>query len=205
MTSFKRFSISHVAAALLAAMLAGGCAMQNGAQSAPHQHWSTTWGASETVPAQNSPTFSNQTVRLIVHASSGGNQVRIKLSNVFGSRPLSIGDASIGVRESGAAVVAGSNHALTFGGRSSIVVPIGAYALSDSVPLSILPQRDLAVSLFIAGDSGPVTMHPLALQTSFVSTPGDFVARDDGGPFQTAIHHWPDLAAVEGAYSSIMR
>ena len=49
--------------------------------------------------------------------------------------------------------------------------------------LSVLPQHDLTVSLFISGDSGPVSMHPLALQTSFVSTPGDFVARDDGVPF----------------------
>jgi lysophospholipase L1-like esterase len=182
---------------VLAAVLAGGCAMQNAAQSALPQHWSTTWGASETVPAADSLTFSNQTLRLVVHTSTGGDQVRIKLTNVFGSRPLSISRASVGLQESGATLVAGSNRALTFSGRPSIVIPIGAYVLSDSVPLSIVPQRDLAVSLFIAGDSGPVTMHPLALQTSFVSTPGDFVARDDGGPFKTAIHHWPYLAVVE--------
>jgi lysophospholipase L1-like esterase len=69
--------------------------------------------------------------------------------------------------------------------------------LSDSVPLSFHSQRDLAVSLFIAGDSGPVTMHPLGLQTSFVSTAGDFVAQEDGGAFQTAIQNWPFLTAVE--------
>jgi lysophospholipase L1-like esterase len=198
-SSFKRLSISLslAASALLAAVLASGCAMQNAPQRAPLKHWSTTWGASETAPAPDSLVFSNQTLRLIVHTTTGGNQVRIKLTNVFGSRPLSIGGASVALQESGATLMAGSNRALTFSGRPSIVIPIGAYALSDSVPLSILPQHDLAVSLFVAGDSGPVTMHPLALQTSFVSTPGDFVARDDGGPFQTPIHNWPYLAAVE--------
>jgi lysophospholipase L1-like esterase len=198
MSSSKRLSIgvAHVAPAMLAAVLACGCAMQN-AQSPQAGHWSTTWGASETVPAQDSQTFSNQTLRLIVHATTGGNQVRIKLTNVFGSRPLSIGNASVALQESGASLVAGSNRALTFSGRSSIVIPTGAYVLSDSVPMSVVPLHDLTVSFFISGDSGPVSMHPLALQTSFVSTPGDFVARDDGVPFQTAIHHWPYLTAVE--------
>jgi lysophospholipase L1-like esterase len=197
--SFKRLGVglSPAAAAVLAAALASGCAMEKAAQSPQPEHWSTTWSASETVPAADSPVLSNQTLRLIVHASSGGNQVRIKLTNVFGSRPLSIGSASIGLRQSGATLMAASNHALTFSGRPSIVIPIGAYVLSDSVPLSIVPQQDLAVSFFVSGDSGPMTTHPLGQQTSFVSTAGDFVAREDGGSFQTKIQNWPYLAAVE--------
>jgi lysophospholipase L1-like esterase len=197
---FKRISVSlsYASAALLAAVLAGGCAMQNAAQNPrPSEDWSTTWGTSDTVPEPDSWSFSNQTLRLIVHTTTGGNQVRIKLSNIFGSRPLNIGSASVALQESGASVIAGSNRTLTFGGQSSIGIPIGAYVLSDSVPLTILPQTDLAVSFFISGDSGPVSKHPLALQTSFVSTPGDVVARDDGGPFPTPIHDWPYLAAVE--------
>jgi lysophospholipase L1-like esterase len=196
--NYRRLSsFPYAVPALLTVVLAGGCAMQNAAQRPQLEHWSTTWGASATVPAPDSLAFNNQTLRLIVQTTSGGNQVRIKLTNVFGSRPLSIGGASVGLRESGATLVVSSNHALTFGGRPSIVIPIGAYAVSDSVPLSVLPQHDLAVSLFIAGDSGPVTMHPLGLQTSFVSTAGDFLAREDGGSFQTTIQNWPYLAAVE--------
>jgi lysophospholipase L1-like esterase len=197
---FKRLgvSLSHASAALLAAVLASGCAMQNAAHNPrPSKDWSTTWGASDTVPESDSWSINNQTLRLIVHTTAGGNQVRIKLANIFGSRPLNIGSASVALQESGAILVAGSNRALTFGGQPSIVIPIGAYVLSDAVPLSILPQHDLAVSFFISGDSGPVSKHPLALQTSFVSTRGDFVARDDGGPFQTPVHNWPYLAAVE--------
>jgi lysophospholipase L1-like esterase len=195
---FKRLHIglSHVAPAVLATAMACGCAAQN-AQSSQAGHWSTTWGASETVPAPDSMVFTNQTLRLIVRTTTGGNEVRIRLTNVFGSRPLSIGGASVALQDLGATLRAGSNRALTFGGLPSIVIPIGAYVLSDSVPLSFHSQRDLAVSLFIAGDSGPVTMHPLGLQTSFVSTAGDFVAQEDGGAFQTAIQNWPFLTAVE--------
>ena len=191
-------NLLHASFALLATVLASGCTMPNAAQN-PRQSedWSTTWGASETVAAADSWSFNNQTLRLTVHATTGGDQVRIKLTNIFGRRPLNIGRASVALQESGAGLVAGSNRMLTFGGRPSIVIPIGAYVLSDPVPLSILPEHDLTVSFFISGDSGPVSKHPLALQTSFMSTPGDFVARDDGAPFQTPIHDWPYLTAVE--------
>lgn len=206
MIIFQRIGVKsfRVLAACLAIMLAGGCAMQNAAQNPrPPELWSTTWGTSETVPAANSPVFKNQTLRLIVRATARGDKVRIKLTNVFGNRPLSIGSASVGLQESGAIVVAGSNRTLTFGSRPSIIIPAGAYVLSDAVPLTVSAQQLLAVSFFIAGDSGPVSMHPLALQTSFVSTPGDFAARNDGGPFQNAILNWPYLAAVEVSSAAV--
>ena len=198
-SSFERWRVclARAATPVLAVAIASGCVMQNAARGPRPERWSTAWGASETLPSPDSPTLSNQTLRLIVHASSGGNQVRIKLTNIFGSRPLIIGGASIGSQESGARLKAGSNHALTFSGRPSILIPIGAYVLSDPVPMSIVTQQDLAVSIFVNGDSGEVTVHPLALETSFVSTPGDFVAREDSGPFQTVIQNWPYLVAVE--------
>lgn len=191
---------------VLGGTLAAGCVMPNGAHhSQSSAQWSTTWGASETAPAPESMVFNNQTLRLIIHTSSGGNQVRIKLSNAFGTRPLTISGASIGLRESGAILVTGSNRALTFGGRNSINIPIGAYVLSDPSPLSVRPQQDLAVSLFVGGDSGPATRHALALQTSYVSTRGSFIDRDDGGPFQTQIHDWPFLTAVEVSSADSLR
>lgn len=205
---FKRLSVSpsHALTALLAAVLASGCAVQNAAQNPrPPEHWSTTWGASDTVPAPDSLGFNNQTLRLIVHTTTGGTQVRIKVANIFGSRPLKIGSAGVALQESGAALIAGSNRILTFSGRPSTVVPVGAYVLSDSVPLSISAHERLAVSLFVSGDPGPVSMHPLALQTSFVSTPGDFVARDDAKPFRSPIHNWPYLVGVEVSSAGVSR
>ena len=194
------------AAPLLAALLISGCAMQNAARSPQMlEHWTTTWGASETVPAANSPGFSNQTLRLIVHTTSGGNQVRIKIANPFGSRPLLIGGASVGLQQSGASLAAGSNHALTFGGRPSISIPVGAYVLSDPAPLTVSAQQNLAVSLFISGESGAVSAHPLALQTSFASISGDFVARDDAEPFQSTIQSWPYLTGVEVSSAAALR
>jgi lysophospholipase L1-like esterase len=191
---------------VLGGTLAAGCVMPHGAHHwQSSAQWSTAWGASETAPAPNSIVFNNQTLRLIVHTSSGGNQVRIKLSNAFGTHPLMISCASIGLRKSGAILVAGSNRALTFGGRTSINIPVGVYVLSDPAPLSVLPQQDLAVSLFLGGDSGPATRHALALQTSYVSSRGNFLDRDDAGSFQTEIHDWPFLTAVDVGSTDTLR
>ena len=174
------------------ALLLGGCTMPTAVRNPPPlEHWATVWGASDSVPAQNSPGFSGQTLRLIVHTTTGGNQVRIKIANTFGSRPLNIGGASVGLQQSGAALVAGSNHPLTFSGQTSIWIPIGAYILSDPAPLAVSAQQNLAVSVFIPGDSGAVSGHPLALQTSFASIAGDFVARDDAEPYKSPIQTWP--------------
>jgi lysophospholipase L1-like esterase len=197
MDNYLSAKFRSLGGALVAALLLSGCVLQNQQSGEPRQLWTTTWGASETVPAPDTPSFSNQTLRLIVHTTSGGSQVRIKITNVFGNRALHIGGASVALRESGAAMVAGSSRILTFGGNPAITVPIGAYVLSDPATFAISAQTDLTVNIFISGDSGAVTLHPLALQTSFVSIPGNFVSSDEAAPFATPIHSWPFLAGVE--------
>jgi lysophospholipase L1-like esterase len=184
-------------AALLAALVLVGCVQTAELRQSHAEAWITTWGASDTVPASDSKGFNNQTLRLIVHTSLGGEHVRIRIANTFGSRPVTINRASVGLRNSGATLAAGSNRALTFSGDSSISIPIGAYVLSDSVALSIPAQGDLAVSIYVAADAGPVSAHPLANQTSYVSGPGDFTLHDDAAPFASDINNWPYLAAIE--------
>ena len=69
------------------------------------------------------PTINNQTVRMIVHTSIGGHRVRVQLSNAFGTSALQIGAAHIALHDKDSAIVAGSDHALTFSGRASVAIP----------------------------------------------------------------------------------
>ena len=66
------------------------------------------------------PTLVRQTLRLSSRTSIGGDHVRIRISNEYGDRPLVIGAAHIAVRDTGAAIVAATDRALTFGGRASV-------------------------------------------------------------------------------------
>ncbi len=65
------------------------------------QVWVATWGASPVAPLPantTNPGFTNQTVRLIVHTSVGGSEVRVRLSNAFGNDSLVVGAAHIALR-----------------------------------------------------------------------------------------------------------
>lgn len=140
-------------------------------------HWSGTWAASPQ-SAWFPLEFSGQTIRQIVHASIGGTRVRVRLSNAYGSSPLHIGAAHVGLRSAGASIAAGSDRVLTFGGAASTTIPVGALAISDPVDLRVPGRADLAISLWIPGNQFASTEHSLGLQTTYVSPEGDFSGAD---------------------------
>ncbi len=140
--------------------------------------WVGTWSASP--QAAGSPVeFKGQTIRQIVRVSIGGKQVRVRLSNAFGSGPLVISSAHVALRSSGAAIVAGSDRTLTFNGLPSMAIPPGALAVSDPVSLAVPDLGDLAVSIYVAGSQVASTEHTEGLQTTYVSAEGDFTGADN--------------------------
>lgn len=144
--------------------------------------------------------FNNQTLRQIVHTSLGGERVRVVLTNAFGTAPLAVGAAHIGLRETRAAIVPKSGRALSFGGRSTVMVPAGASIVSDPVSLTLPGLGDLAVDIYLPGDTGsgasPVTMHNAAMQTNYVSPSGNHTGAADM-PVRTTTQNWFFLARVE--------
>lgn len=195
-----------LASAMLAAAitLAGQSAV---AESRDTSHWTASWGTAMAGPPPDASlqTFDNQTVRLVVQASLGGNRVRIRLSNEMGTTPLQVGAARIGLRAQGSDVAPGSDRALTFSGRAGVTIPPGAPALSDPVELHLPPLASVAVSLYLPGTVQATTLHSLALQTGYVSPPGDHTA-SASLPVARTIAAWPFLTALEvdGAGSAIV-
>ncbi|MDB5746374.1 MAG: hypothetical protein JWP72_1222 [Massilia sp.] len=168
------------------------------AQNWSSERWTGTWGTGPAGPPLPATvqTFTDQTLRLIVHTSIGGNRVRIRVSNEFGSTPLRIGAAHIGVRGMGSEVAAGTDRVLTFSGNPSITIPAGAPVLSDPVELNVPALGDLAISLYLPGTVQATTIHSVGLQTNYVSLPGDFTAAATL-PVQRTITSWPFLTEVD--------
>lgn len=162
-----------------------------------NMHWVGTWSTS---PVGTSGIgFNNQTLRLIVHTSIGGHTVRVRLSNAYGSQPLLIGAAHIAVRDTGAAIVQGSDRTLTFGGAGSTTIWAGALAVSDPVQLDVPALGDLAVSIYLPGDvpgTFQITYHGTAEQTNYISPPGDHTASITM-PVSTTKLSWYFLTGVE--------
>jgi lysophospholipase L1-like esterase len=141
--------------------------------------WVDAWAASPQQADGGVPGYpaaaplENVTVRLVVHPHTGGPAVRIKLSNVFGDRPLVIAKAAIATRSTGPSVDPRSTRALTFHGRTSVTIPTGADLVSDPAGFGLTAGRDVAVDLYLPRSTGAPTWHAQAQQTSYLSTAGD--------------------------------
>jgi lysophospholipase L1-like esterase len=135
--------------------------------------WVGTWSASPQ-PAGVPIQFNGQTVRQIVHTSLGGDGVRVRFSNAYGTSALVIGAAHVALSAGGASIVQITDRALTFNGLSAITIPSGALAVSDPVALAVPALSDLAVSLYLPDNVTATTEHSVALQATYISTAGDF-------------------------------
>lgn len=177
-------------ALLIAAAPAPGC---------PPEHWVAAWAAS---PAYaQTPGFEDQTLRMIVTPHLAGERLRVRLSNRFGTQPVTFDAVTVGRRAgtSGAALEPGSGRRASFGGRGRVTIPPGGEALSDPVRLEVDALAPLAVSLSIDGASGPATTHLVGQQTSYLTArgSGEHVDDESGRPFTetTTARHF--LAGVD--------
>jgi lysophospholipase L1-like esterase len=207
MVSMRRFGLPLLATTALAAGLAVPAATASAA-SAGHPgggRWVSTWAASPspaTPPSLTSASdfssagFSDQTIRNIVWASAAGRSARVRLSNVFGTQPVTFSQVDIGRSAGGAAVTAGTNHRVTFRGRASVRIRPGAEVVSDPVALNVPAGTDLAVSLFTASATGPATYHSDAQQVNYVSA-GDQAGSESATAFTTTSQSWYFLDDVD--------
>ena len=124
--------------------------------------WQTAWTspmdyfysneAHQPIPA------SNATYRDIAQLAVGGQSIKIQLSNTWSTTPTTFAAVTIGVQQSGAAVVAGSLVRVTFQGRSSITIAAGQRVMSDPVAISVRAGESLSISLWVAS-SATVSLH----------------------------------------------
>jgi lysophospholipase L1-like esterase len=191
---------TSVTAGLLVLMAAGGHA-----QSPEKLQWVGTWAASPMLALGGFGVhpFCATTLREIVHVSNGGEQVRVRFTNEFGSDPLTIGDAHVALSAGGGAIKDGSDHPLTFGGATSVRIPPGAAIYSDPVALSVAPLSDLAISIFLPNQiMRAETYHAFADQENFMAD-GD-VAGAGALPQPTTLMSWyfvdgVDVPAADGS------
>jgi lysophospholipase L1-like esterase len=128
--------------------------------------WTGTWAAA---PQASSTRFNRQTVRQIVHTSISGTAARIQLSNAFGSQPVVISDVHLARRKAGSSIDRRSDHMVTFGGSTSVTIPVGGTAISDGVAFTVDALSDVAVSFFLPQPTGQATVHDFADQTNYVA------------------------------------
>jgi lysophospholipase L1-like esterase len=161
--------------------------------------WVGTWEAAQTVAGTSGlpdTGFDDQTVRDIIHTSAGGSEIKIRISNVFGTGPLTVTAAYAGLRSAGAAIEAGTNTEVTFDGSDSVTIPAGDRVLSDPVKLAVGAETDLAVSLYFAGATGPATWHSSATSTNYYAS-GDAASDTSPTAYTNSDTSWYFLDGVD--------
>jgi lysophospholipase L1-like esterase len=137
--------------------------------------WVRTWGTSPQEPDTALESLADTTLRQVVRISGGGSRVRIRFTNEYGTAPLTIGAARVGLAAPGGGVQPGSDRALTFAGRPTATVPAGAPILSDPVDLSLPALAKLSISLYLPEPVTTCTCHGMGVRTCW-TIPGDAVA-----------------------------
>ncbi|GAA4536489.1 SGNH/GDSL hydrolase family protein [Pseudonocardia xishanensis] len=141
--------------------------------------------------------LAGRTLRMVVTPQATGTEVRVRVSNRFGAEPLQIDSASIGIAGAGAELAPGSVRPLTFGGAPAVVVPAGEELTGDPVPFVAERVRPLAVSLHLPTAPTTVSVHPVALTTSYVSEPGDAVDDPSSTAFTRPVGAWSVLSGLD--------
>ena len=138
-----------------------------------NMHWTDAWTAS---PDSAGPPLGATTVRQIIRTGIGGSSVRIRLSNLFGTAPVTIGPIHVAEHAGGSAIKSGTDHLVTFSGKPSVTIAKGGDVLSDPVSLLVAPLSELAVSMYLPKRTGASTFHGVGNQTAFITLTGDATA-----------------------------
>jgi lysophospholipase L1-like esterase len=174
------------------------------ARQRPSERWITAWGSSQNGLGMTAVT--NATVRMIARVTIAGDAVRIRLDNTYGTSPLTIGSAYVGLRVQGAALAAGSNRQVRFNKNRAVTIPAGGSVQSDPVAIKVLAQTDLAVSLYIPEANVRPSQHSGAQVTSYITPAGsaDLTAEEAPTSFtaETRSMFWLKAIDVSSASSS---
>jgi lysophospholipase L1-like esterase len=187
-----------------ASLLSPSAAAQSTAQSASStRNWVGSWAASQQLPepqnSLNPEDLNDATLRQIVHLSVGGTTLRLHISNAFGFLPLYLAGVHIArpISPSAATIDPATDKAITFSGKTDVIIPAGAEYLSDPINFPAAPLSDIAVSIHYDRPPAEQTGHPGSRATSYL-VHGDAISAADL-PGARKFDHWYQLSAIDVA------
>lgn len=135
-------------------------------------HWVGTWATGpQATEMQNEPPdpgLPGNTLRQIVRVSIGGNQLRLRLSNEYGTAPVTFNAVHVAKPTTGSSIDTSTDLALTFNGSPSVTVPAQQAVTSDPFQFPLEPLSKVAITIAFGDHSGPITGHPGSRTTSYL-------------------------------------
>lgn len=165
-------------------------------------HWVASWGAGSVTSLpklQDNMPPNGLTYRNIARMSLGGSQVRLTLSNRFGTDPLTIDHVTVAISNGDDSIEAASLQQVTFGvnrNSASVTIQPGDTVFSNPVSIAFAAQADLAVSIHVPQQQiSQYTDHPISHQTNYVANADQANATSLTNP--TNFMPWHFLSAID--------
>ncbi|MFD9335310.1 SGNH/GDSL hydrolase family protein [Streptomyces sp. NPDC060028] len=185
----------------LAAVLVAGVATT--AAAARPTPWRSAWGTSQQAPAHtdwypnwSEAGFADHSVRQVIRVGAQGSELRVRLSNAYGTTPLRLTGASVARSAGGAAVQPQSVRPLRFDGTGAVTIPAGRELSSDALDLPVAAFEQLTVTLYFEGPTGPATFHNAAMATTYRAG-GDHLGDASAEAFTEQSYSWYYLAGID--------
>lgn len=203
-SSSRRRLIAALSALAAGAAVALAVSVGSGsAQATGNAEWVGTWttGPGAAGAGSSALGFTDQSVRMPVHVSVGGEAIRFRLSATFSTQSVTIGHATVAFPETDTPeltdVEATSIRELSFsGGDASVVIPKGGQVLTDPLWMNVPALSDLVVTLYFPVATGPATWHLTGRQQTFVGA-GDHAADPAGTGFTITRTAFYFLTAID--------
>lgn len=164
-----------------------------------HQQWVGTWAtAQQRVEPNNEPPFphlAGNTLRQTVRVSLGGKQMRLRLSNEYGSSALVLNEVRCADSRGDDAISSLTDKRVTFGGSASVTIPAKQFVYSDPLEFALAPLSDIAISIYFGSTPQAVTGHPGSRTTSYLQKGNQASAPKLSAPVGT--EHWYAIAGID--------
>ena len=166
---------------------------------APANKWVGTWATSpqliDNANMPPDPGLSNNTLRQIIRVSIAGKQLRLKLSNEYGTCPITLNSVHLAVAAVGSSIKPGTDRVLTFYGEQSVTIPAGKTVTSDTLDYCLPKLTEMAITIHFGNVSTVLTGHPSSRTTSYLM-PGNEVDSINM-PSAVATEHWYIITGID--------
>lgn len=165
----------------------------------PVNNWVGTWSTSPQLVEDSNmppdPGLSNNTFRQVVRVSIGGNQLRLKFSNEYGTSPVTINSVHLAVSAGESSIKPGTDRVLTFCEKESVTIPAGDIITSDTLDYSLLKLTEMSITIYFGSMSSTLTGHPGSRTTSYIM-PGNEV-NSLNMPSAITTEHWYIITGID--------
>jgi lysophospholipase L1-like esterase len=160
--------------------------------------WVGTWGtAPQLTEFNNMPTNSlaNKILRQVVRVSIGGNQIRLKFSNQYGTTALTMNSVHLAVSTGGSAIDPTTDKPVTFGGSKTVTVAAGRTVTSDALDYNLTAMTKLAITIHFGSVPRALTGHPGSRTTSYLQS-GNALVAARMTPIESPVH-WYIITGID--------